>query len=769
MFQPVLSSTRFSSMTSHEERDLPSKGRAPALSEYSRLGCQQSPCRLPVRPALLQSQLYALMGDSGPRRSTLVSRLPIFRRSASKRQGSLPSSPSSSGNANGVHTSSPSSTNSSSSSTGKRRSIFRTPSISFHSKKSGEPRLETTELGFPNGGQAPELAFPKPEESIRPKSRHSFGFVGTRSKKITRSQTEDFEKASTNRNVFINCISSGTNEGDDSGFLDDYSSRRSSKHKKQLLPKSFSSHYRLSKQGLPAYVSDPPRGNAQPPKAETPGSCPGELAESSLQSPMLSDDRTTALTPSEFVPITEDSVSEVEALPSASPAVPREGDFSHVLTASQVFSNPVLPEEEPVQCGSETAGAESGADVPNSEPAEERREEGAEGTQNGPVDELAPVREIADADCTEPEQMPSEQTETKLSNTVIIQEPSKVSCVKPEVKSCHPRRTHTVTVGCSISPYHEIKRMERRLRSASEGTAGGTRLHLNLKEAHYGEISTLQKQRANSSSSKLDSLDVLNNLGSCELDEDDLMLDLDFSDDQRHRFVSREDSSQSIASCLALMHSPMEASADKIPGRDVKAMESSLGSGSVRSPKEARAADSRAPASCALGGLAADSCRPREDELVGLEALPFRLMLQDCTSVKTLLLRLKRTLQESAEMSPASSTHSLPISPISEKSLPFKDAWKDDSPSLLLQLKEKDELISRLRNELEKAQSLQKHLSQRTDKSTQTEIISHDGTAYGSAPVPSRRQLCYMSKQSYEPNPQHKGQKVSAYSHRGPI
>lgn len=29
--------------------------------------------------------------------------------------------------------------------------------------------------------------------------------------------------------------------------------------------------------------------------------------------------------------------------------------------------------------------------------------------------------------------------------------------------------------------------------------------------------------------------DVLNNLGSSELDEDDLMLDLDLSDDQRHR------------------------------------------------------------------------------------------------------------------------------------------------------------------------------------------------------------------------------------------
>ncbi|CAL8251226.1 unnamed protein product [Boreogadus saida] len=56
----------------------------------------------------------------------------------------------------------------------------------------------------------------------------------------------------------------------------------------------------------------------------------------------------------------------------------------------------------------------------------------------------------------------------------------------------------------------------------------------------------------------------------------------------------------------------------------------------------------------------------------GLEALPLRLMQQDCTSVKTLLLRLRRTLQESTETSPASSLQSLPISPCSEKSLPLK-------------------------------------------------------------------------------------------------
>ncbi|XP_066568314.1 serine-rich coiled-coil domain-containing protein 1 isoform X2 [Amia ocellicauda] len=716
------------------------------------------------------------MGDSGPRRSTLVSRLPIFRRSASKRQDSLPSSPSSTGNANGVHTSSPSSTNSSSSSTGKRRSIFRTPSISFHHKKSSEPRLESTEIPFPNGSQPSDLAFPKSEDSFRSKSRHSFGFGGHRSKKITRSQTEDFEKVSTNRNLFINCISSGTNEGDDSGFLDEYSSKRSLKHRKQLLPKSFSSHYRLSKQSLPVYVSDHNAdGRGQPSKAGTPGSCPGELAESSLQSPMLSDDRTTALTPSEFIPITEDSVSELEALPSSSPAMPMQED--HAIATSQDFLNPVLPVEESLQCKesthqpeTSTMNTDTGATVLKEEPDETQTDKSTVAANDMDANQgLELGLETTDTECTEPEPIPGEQTEPRVVTTVVVQEPSKVTCcIKPEVKLCHTRRTNTVTVGSSISPYHEVMRMERRLRSASEGTAGSARLHLNLKEPHYGEICSLQKQD-NSSSSRLDSLDVLNNLGSCELDEDDLMLDLDFPDDQRHRFVSREDSSQSIASCLALVHSPMEASVDKIPGKEAKPTDSAPGAISVHSPKGIHASDFRPSPSCLTSAPPADWCLSRDDELVGLEALPFRLMMQDCTAVKTLLLRLKRTLQESAEMSPASSIHSLPISPCSDKSLPFKDLMKEENPSLLIQLKEKDELITKLQIELEKAQNLQKHLSLRIDKSTQTEIIGHDGTAYGSAPVPSRRQLCYMSKQSYEPKPQHKGQKVSTYSHRGPI
>lgn len=290
------------------------------------------------------------MGESGSRRSTLVSRLPIFRRSNSKRQESLPSSPSSGGVGNGVHSSSPSSTNSSSGSTGKRRSLFRAPSLSFTAKRNSDPPDQPTNLNHASqlpqstdaNGNNPEtlatMTLPSTgftEGGSRPRSRHSFGFGGHK-KKITRSQTEEFDKGSSsstaNRNVFINCISgSGGNEGDDSGFLDDYSegsrsNKRSSRHKKQLLPKSFSAHHRFSR------TSDhnrPPEVNLEPPSTTTPapgtggltpGSWPGELlGESSLQSPMVSDDRTTAITPSEFVPITEDSISEVDALPVPSP------------------------------------------------------------------------------------------------------------------------------------------------------------------------------------------------------------------------------------------------------------------------------------------------------------------------------------------------------------------------------------------------------------------------------------------------------------------
>ncbi|XP_062398956.1 serine-rich coiled-coil domain-containing protein 1 isoform X2 [Sardina pilchardus] len=693
------------------------------------------------------------MGESGQRRSTLVSRLPIFRRSVNKRQESLPSSPSSGGVGNGVHTSSPSSTNSSSSSTGKRRSLFRTPSISFHSKRSSESRkVDPAQLSLDGSPQASEQALGQDGGSTgsgggggggHTKSRHSFGFGGHRHKKITRSQTEDFDKASSssnNRNVFINCISSGANEGDDSGFLDDVSSsRRSSKHKKQLLPKSFSAHHRFSRNHAPEPQSKPPEATGG---LVTPGSWPGELAaESSLQSPMLSEDRTTAITPSEFVHVTEDSVSEVDALPPPSPAAPLDPPAESVLPAaaptSQVFYPPSEPASEKpslpdainasptaagqTQCESVTAATNTVVDaaaaaaedtdamttVADSDAEPEPAQTQAEPQPDlSEISESEPALELSEEGSSNPE-----PRERRLKNSLLMQESRKTS--RLETRQGHLRKPNTVSMCSSVSPYHEVMRLERRLRSASEGAGEsggggggggggvcGRRLHLSLKEPHSCGLESfgLQKQRTNSSSSKLGSLDVLNNLGSSELDEDDLMLDLDLSDDQRHRHASREDSSHSLASCLNLMHSPMEPSTDRLPGLE---------------PRD--------PTHRELRSL---SLLGREDELPGLEALPLRLMQQDCTAVKTLLLRLRRTLQESTDTSPATSLHSLPISPCSEKSLPFKDPVKEEAQAtaaLQQQLKEKDELIQRLQAQLETVHTAQKPLCQKADRSTQTD------------------------------------------------
>uniref|UniRef100_A0A3B5LAH0 Coiled-coil serine-rich protein 1 n=1 Tax=Xiphophorus couchianus TaxID=32473 RepID=A0A3B5LAH0_9TELE len=596
------------------------------------------------------------MGESGSRRSTLVSRLPIFRRSASKRQESLPSSPSSGGVGNGVHTSSPSSTNSSSGSTGKRRSLFRAPSLSFTAKRNSDPRTVTSSAssGFGEGGR-------------RSKSRHSFGFGSHKQKKIPRSQTEDFDKASssssaTNRNVFINCISSSeANEGDDSGFLDDFSgasnnNKRSSRQKKQLLPKSFSAHHRFSR------TSDhhrPPEVNLEPPSSATvtpgpegltPGSCPGELmgggGESSLQSPMISEDRTTAITPSEFIPITEDSVSEVDALPAPSPGSAAPENLSVAVSTSQVLllNKPQSSAEKPLLPDTSTANnTDYETAVSLSEPE----------TAAGYHTETTSESEVCGARSEGCHSNP-EKTDRRARHTLSLQERGSF-CGCHEPRSSHLRKPHAASVCSSASPYHEVMRMERRLRSSSEG-AGGPRVHGNYRDAPGMEGNGLLKHRNNSSSSKLGSLDVLNNLGSSELDEDDLMLDLDLSDDQRHRHVSREDSSQSLTSCLNLLPSPLDPPGDRLAGKE-------------NVQRELSRPTSLLPTECIVGpGLGKD-----DDPLPpGLESLPLRLMQQECTAVKTLLLRLRRTLQESTETSPASSLQSLPISPCSEKSLPLK-------------------------------------------------------------------------------------------------
>lgn len=58
----------------------------------------------------------------------------------------------------------------------------------------------------------------------------------------------------------------------------------------------------------------------------------------------------------------------------------------------------------------------------------------------------------------------------------------------------------------SFSPYRDGRYSERRLRSSSEGTTGGSRMAFKPKEQHSEELAHFRKQRTISTSSKMNSM-----------------------------------------------------------------------------------------------------------------------------------------------------------------------------------------------------------------------------------------------------------------------
>ncbi|XP_072261668.1 serine-rich coiled-coil domain-containing protein 1 [Pyxicephalus adspersus] len=703
------------------------------------------------------------MGDVGTRRSNLVSRLPIFRRSTTKKQDSLPSSPSSN-NTGGLQTSSPSSTNSSSGSTGKRRSIFRTPSLSFHHRKENDHRYESSQV---TTSPQSTLQNPELEEQSKTKARTSINIPNS-CIKITRSVTEDFEKRkehSVNKNVFTNCL--GKSDGDDSGFVDDQPKRSVKHSSRKLLPRSFSSHYRFSKHGSrcqnssPAPNSDSPAEALAHPQTDSVLAKPvlhidtevNETTESSLLSPLISAEHTTApQTPSDFM-FMDDSISEADSLPISGNQKSEEQQTCNSVSTSNTSANPVCVSTEingelhVVEDVNKCDGlllTKQKADVGLGRSESPRCL--ASSKELIPVSELSICHNVNLENGTEQkhierpvfqngdhfysaESLPK-KFEPAVSRCQVTSTPSTYQSM-PETKDSfeaqysqmHNGRAR-VNYASSFSPFRDGRYSERRIRSSSEGTAGGSGMTFKPKEQHSDELTHFRKQRTISTSSKMNSMDVLNNLGSCELDEDDLMLDLEFTEEQQLRRVCREDSYQSIVSCSAVVFSHAEdPSEQNKPTEEPKMCETSKRNLFLHLPRENDQEDTKCPRVCQVPTSPSVEWPFAQEDISGLESLPFRLMMQDCTSVKTLLLKMKRILQESTEMSPASSTASLPISPIAERNHPFKDIMKDECSMLKLQLKERDELIHQLQEELKAFRTLN---FSKQDKYTQTEFVNHE-------------------------------------------
>ncbi|ELK13695.1 Protein FAM190A [Pteropus alecto] len=395
------------------------------------------------------------------------------------------------------------------------------------------------------------------EEHIKTRGRHSVGFSSSRNKKITRSLTEDFEREkehSTNKNVFINCLSSGKSEGDDSGFTEQ--TRRSVKQStKKLLTKSFSSHYKFSKpvpqsqsislvQQSEFSLEITQYQEREPILVRASPSCSVDVTEragSSLQSPLLSADLTTAQTPSEFLALTEDSVSEVDAFSKSGSMVSHCDNLGHNDSTSQISPNPAAVTKtidlmNTIPCAVMSPGKyrlESRCSTESNslpETSAANQKEVLLQITNLPVMNGSDSKTHLSADTQVEEQMILQNGEMMLASS----SPRKLGfyeqhkSIAERVKGIHPISDSRIipsgdrhvfnktSYGCdanpakvlasSLSPYREGRFIERRLRSSSEGTAGSSRMILKPKDGNIEEVNSLRKQRTGSSSSKMNSM-----------------------------------------------------------------------------------------------------------------------------------------------------------------------------------------------------------------------------------------------------------------------
>ncbi|XP_065699108.1 serine-rich coiled-coil domain-containing protein 2 isoform X2 [Patagioenas fasciata] len=214
-------------------------------------------------------------------------------------------------------------------------------------------------------------------------------------------------------------------------------------------------------------------------------------------------------------------------------------------------------------------------------------------------------------------------------------------------------------------------------------------------------------------SSEMNSIDILNNLDSCDLEDDDLMLDVDLPEDSPHdkeecENMSRYDRQDRNARqhqegfwkrtpqqrWNAQDHYHLGHTDHYIHGKN----DLNRGSNYLESPVghfESYGAPNFCQGPRQLVGLA--------ENTVMLDEMTLRHMVQDCTAVKTQLLKLKRLLHQNDEnVSLQDIALSVPSSPEpQEAESPFKmDDLLNEIRQLKDELKKKDETINQLEHQL---------------------------------------------------------------------
>ncbi|XP_030343318.1 serine-rich coiled-coil domain-containing protein 2 isoform X1 [Strigops habroptila] len=241
-------------------------------------------------------------------------------------------------------------------------------------------------------------------------------------------------------------------------------------------------------------------------------------------------------------------------------------------------------------------------------------------------------------------------------------------------------------------------------------------------------------------SSEMNSIDILNNLDSCDLEDDDLMLDVDLPEDPSHdkeecENMSRYDRQDRNARqhqegfwkrapqqrWNTQDHYHLGHTDHYIHGKN----DLNRGSNYLESPVdhfESYGAPNFYQAPRQVVGL--------PENTVMLDEMTLRHMVQDCTAVKTQLLKLKRLLHQNDEnMSLQDIRLSVPSSPeLQEPESTFKmDDLLNEIRQLKDELKKKDETINQLEHQLATRCNCQKDSQKPTgatrtyaDKFTQT-------------------------------------------------
>ncbi|XP_018430573.1 PREDICTED: serine-rich coiled-coil domain-containing protein 2 [Nanorana parkeri] len=238
-------------------------------------------------------------------------------------------------------------------------------------------------------------------------------------------------------------------------------------------------------------------------------------------------------------------------------------------------------------------------------------------------------------------------------------------------------------------------------------------------------------------SSEMNSMDILNNIETCDLEEDDLMLDVEIPEDppcdpgegeNMSRF-ERSDRNLRQQKLFWKRNPPRLNGQEQYHLSNPEHYHNGRGSSCLESPYDQK--DSFGSPYCSPLSPRSPQAIVLQENTVMLDEMTLRHMVQDCTTVKTQLLKLKRLLQQADDLESPVQDLQLCIPATIEQTETETHLKTENLLTEIQQLKEesrkKDDMIKQLQEQLKTRCKCQKETQEPTveklkqhDKFTQT-------------------------------------------------